>query len=667
MNLKTSLFDKSIVKSDFKRYWWVMAVFMLMLALFVLPDAVKNTAYPKSFADCFFLKTDRGVLSFIFAFAFGGMLFSYLHRGNSASCLHGLPIKRGTQYNSHILSGVILLIVPIIISSIVIFIECVCLNSGEIFALKFALKYFYTCSVYAVTTLLVTVFASMLSGNTIASYVFAGGFIVLPFAIETICNYVLEANLYGFTASSYTAISGKLYIYGIDKMCSSKSLVYIVMLVVLFFVNKWLYKIRSIESYEEIIAFKVLRPIFMYAVAVFFGLLGWVMLNSMFEFKNLFLGTMPLGILALVAAFMLNRKSFGIKGLLKPLIIFVLGMGILQLCFVFDITGYERRVPDISKVVSVEPYEDVGIYSGYINNSYTDGVYYEDIGYKGVLTDEKDIDNILKFHNAIVDNRKLNKSDIKSGSERVTFKYNLDNGKILERSYVLDSNLYSDYFKSYYENDVYKKVAYPILNDNEKKINYVQYNGFDREDSVRLRFIDYDKLNEALKNDIMALGYNEIKDINIYGYGRGRSITINCDEVVEYQGKELKFERELDIGLNGNFKNTNQLIDSYLASHGDNIINPENINYLDIYFNSLYQDDNGAEAESEYQNTTVKDEKDILELYNFFTNLYKTTPDFENGAVSASVNVYIGDNLVSGYSFNIAKDEIPEALMKYLK
>ncbi len=666
MNLKTSLFDKSIIKSDFKRFWWVMAVFMLMLALFVLPDAVQNSAYPKSFADSFYLRTDTGVFSFIFAFGFGGMLFSYLHKGNSASCLHGLPIKRETRYISHILAGVVLLFIPIIISSIVIFIESVCLNSGEIFALKFALKYFYTCGVYILITLMVMIFAAMLSGNTIASYVFAGGFIVLPFAIETISKYVLDSNLYGFSASSYTAISEKLYIYGFDKMCSSKSLVYIVMIVVLFFINMWLYKIRSIESYEEIIAFKALRPVFMYAVAIFFGLFGWAMLNSMFEFNNLFWGTMPLGIVALIAAFMLNRKSFGIKGLLKPIIIFVLGAGILQLCFIFDITGYERRIPDISQVESVEPYNDVGIHGGYITN-YAGGVDYADVGYKGILSDEKDIDNILKLHKAVVDNKKLNKSALYG--TRVTIKYNLNNGKTLERSYSIDSSLYGNYLKEYYENDVYKKVAYPILNDNEKKINYVQYYGLDTEEGIRLQFIDYDKLYEALKKDIMALDYNQIKYTNNYGYDRGRTITVNYNEIIEYQGKKLTFENGLDIGLNNNFKNTNQLIDSYLANYRENMINPENIGHLDIYVNNLYPNDNDAESEIErvVQNVIVTDKNDILELYDFYSNLYKTTPDFENGAVRMSVNVYLGDNLFSGNSFYIAEDEIPDVLMKYLK
>ncbi len=110
MSLKTSLFDKSVIKSDFKRFWWVSALFMLLLALFVLPGAVNNTAYPESFADSFYFRTDEGFLSFAFAFGLGGLLFSYLHKGNSASCLHGLPVTRRTQYLSHILAGFVLLI-----------------------------------------------------------------------------------------------------------------------------------------------------------------------------------------------------------------------------------------------------------------------------------------------------------------------------------------------------------------------------------------------------------------------------------------------------------------------------------------------------------------------------------------------------------------------------
>ena len=661
MSLKTSLFDKSVIKSDFKRFWWVSALFMLLLALFVLPGAVNNTAYPESFADSFYFRTDEGFLSFAFAFGLGGLLFSYLHKGNSASCLHGLPVTRRTQYLSHILAGFVLLIIPIIISSVVIFIECVCLNSGEIFALRYAFKYFYTCSVYAVMTLLVTVFAAMLSGNTIATYVFTVGFIVLPFAIETMSNYILEANLYGFAPSDYTAISEKLYIYGIDKMCSSKSIVYIVIIVVLLFVNMWLYKIRNIESYEEIIAFKPLRPVFMYAVAVFFGFFGWTMLNSMFQFNNLFLGTMPLGIVALIAAFMLNRKSFGIKGLFKPIIIFVVGVGILQLCFMVDITGYERRVPDISQVESVEPYNDVWSY-GYSTEK-VDNVEYDDVKYRGTLSDEKDIDNILKLHQAIVDNRKLDKSDFEG--TRVTIKYNLNNGKELERSYTIDDNLYMDYMKGYYENEAFKKVRFPFINDSKKEINYVIYQGIDVKESLRLQYIDYDKLEEAIKKDVMALNAEDVKKLS-YGDGCGRSITVNYNEIIEHEGKELKYNISLDFDIKRYFKNTLNIINEYLESHKESIIDVKRIDRLEVNIYNVPVDENGNKLIVD-QSISIDDKNDIKELYNAMLELRDSVPESRNDVVNMSIGVFCGNNQEAYGYFGISYNEIPEVLAKYLK
>ena len=40
MNSKISLFSKALVKSDIKRYWWVSAIYMVLTALFILPNAV---------------------------------------------------------------------------------------------------------------------------------------------------------------------------------------------------------------------------------------------------------------------------------------------------------------------------------------------------------------------------------------------------------------------------------------------------------------------------------------------------------------------------------------------------------------------------------------------------------------------------------------------------
>ena len=168
MNSKTSLFSKALVKSDIKRYWWVSVIYIVLTALFILPNAVM-----KDIGDVYSrFDSDNGALALFFAFALGGLLFSYLHRVNSVSFMNSIPVSRTTQYLSHILSGFILLIVPITVTSLVIFFEELHYGSG----IQFCYKYFYTCLLYSACAFMLTTFTSVLSGNLISTYVFGGGF-----------------------------------------------------------------------------------------------------------------------------------------------------------------------------------------------------------------------------------------------------------------------------------------------------------------------------------------------------------------------------------------------------------------------------------------------------------------------------------------------------------
>ena len=82
----------------------------------------------------------------------------------------------------------------------------------------------------------------------------------------------------------------------------------------------------------------------MYFVAVCFGLFGYDSLYYIHNRSlNFTLGVLPLGIVALIAVFMLNQKSFSFKGILKPIVIFAVCMGIVNVIFAFDLTGYERK------------------------------------------------------------------------------------------------------------------------------------------------------------------------------------------------------------------------------------------------------------------------------------------------------------------------------------
>lgn len=656
MNSKTSLFSKALVKSDIKRYWWVSAIYMVLTALFILPNAVM-----KDIGDVYSrFGSDNGALALFFAFVLGGLLFSYLHRVNSVSFMNSIPVSRTTQYLSHILSGFILLIVPITVTSLVIFFEELHHGSG----IQFCYKYFYTCLLYSACAFMLTTFTSVLSGNLISTYVFGGGFVALPYFILSMANEIFSKNVYGFVNYD-EGIMQYIYIMGIDEMWAKRSVIYIAIALALFVISLVLYKLRNMENYGEVVAFKPLKPILMYFVAVCFGLFGYDLLYYIHNRSlNFTLGVLPLGIVALIAVFMLNQKSFSFKGILKPIVIFAVCMGIVNVIFAFDLTGYEKRIPDENNVVSIDAF------SGYYANCYaTSRDYgapiYDDIN-KGILTDKKDIDTITKLHKYLVQRGAVNDNSI---SIKIT--YTLKNNKKLSRNYLLNYNE----MKDIYSIDNYKKVIYPIANDNKKEMDYVELSDSrSLSPSIRLYNIDINKLYDVVKKDVIKLTPEDLSAID-FGIDSDSHLDIHFTEYVNYKGKTYKYDISQNIPLNSCFKD---VID-YLQQQGytSNYVPIDSINSLDIDYSALDdQNDDYTDAETAVSeldtknNVQISDKNDIRAIMEALYNLNYKDPDDKNTALYR-LSIFSTDlrsNGEDGYiTVTLPSNEISPALKKYFK
>lgn len=656
MNSKTSLFSKALVKSDIKRYWWVSVIYIVLTALFILPNAVM-----KDIGDVYSrFDSDNGALALFFAFALGGLLFSYLHRVNSVSFMNSIPVSRTTQYLSHILSGFILLIVPITVTSLVIFFEELHYGSG----IQFCYKYFYTCLLYSACAFMLTTFTSVLSGNLISTYVFGGGFVALPYFILSMANEIFSKNVYGFVDYD-EGIMQYIYIMGIDEMWAKRSVIYIAIALALFVISLVLYKLRNMENYGEVVAFKPLKPILMYFVAVCFGLFGYDLLYYIHNRSlNFTLGVLPLGIVALIAVFMLNQKSFSFKGILKPIVIFAVCMGIVNVIFAFDLTGYEKRIPDENNVVSIDAF------SGYYANCYaTSRDYgapiYDDIN-KGILTDKKDIDTITKLHKYLVQRGAVNDNSI---SIKIT--YTLKNNKKLSRNYLLNYNE----MKDIYSIDNYKKVIYPIANDNKKEMDYVELSDSrSLSPSIRLYNIDINKLYDVVKKDVIKLTPEDLSAID-FGIDSDSHLDIHFTEYVNYKGKTYKYDISQNIPLNSCFKD---VID-YLQQQGytSNYVPIDSINSLDIDYSALDdQNDDYTDAETAVSeldtknNVQISDKNDIKAIMEALYNLNYKDPDDKNTALYR-LSIFSTDlrsNGEDGYiTVTLPSNEISPALKKYFK
>lgn len=325
-------------------------------------------------------------------------------------------------------------------------------------------------------------------------------------------------------------------------------------------------------------------------------------------------------------------------------------------------------MPSENNVVSIDAFDYMGHIS--YDSGYTSGSPdYDKVRYKGIITDKKDIDTMVKLHKYLVQ-----RGDVSSKSNDMTYitmNYTLNHNRKLSRGYFLSP----EEMKSIYTIDNYKKATYPIVNDNKKEMNYVQITDPRLLNySQRLNNIDIDKLADIVKKDIMELTPEDFEVINS-DKDNYSSLDINYTEYVVYKGKTYKYGISQNIPLSSCFKD---VID-YLQQQGytSNYIPIDSINSLDVDYSALddqNDDYTGTEtAVSELdtkKNVQISDKNDIKAIMEALYNLNYKDPDDKNTALYR-LSIFSTDlksNGNDGYiTVTLPSNEISPALKKYFK
>ena len=297
MNSKTSCFNATIIKSDLKRLWWASALSTLLMFLAVVIPTMDATDrysgyYPdrteiwrieriqNSFRDYsyFGLFIGMGV-----ALVLSAMLFNYLNKVNSVSCIHGLPLERKTLYFSHLTSGVILTVIPIVAIMPFLF---TCVSDGLHFSA--IARFFFTYLIYSLCFLTLGTFIGMLTGNSVSHVIFTVIAALLPLFITFFTAYVATQKLYGFYSSDIALAKLLEFIYIFpDKLMTYRVVIYMFYIAVFVILGLYTYKKRGLENYGEIIAFPKLKGLFKILVGICSGMLGYFYTVAMWNVNEI--------------------------------------------------------------------------------------------------------------------------------------------------------------------------------------------------------------------------------------------------------------------------------------------------------------------------------------------------------------------------------------------
>lgn len=355
MRSAKSFFNGAIARSDLRRYWPVLFLYVGLWLLF-LPIPVWNRAAERNPAlvNLTELCADTYATAVVLALIFGGIMatavFSYLMQTRSVGAMHALPQRRGTLFWTHFLTGWAML------------------AAGNLLVLAVPVLYAaVNCLAVALTWL----------GQQLAELLLDG--FTMPDAQPVVTRwltpvYQLICDL-GQSGPSYSLfLTGKLpenYIQNADCVSGLAPqgwrtlLIFTAVALVLTVLSRLLYGRRKSELSGDAAAFSWMRPVFRLGVGLVGGLpLGMLLYilvsvgrSGDFSPARLCVCMAVMGIVCYLAAAMLVGKTLRVLPKRLPGAA-VTALVLVLLCVVLraDVFGYADRTPQAEDVARARVY-----------------------------------------------------------------------------------------------------------------------------------------------------------------------------------------------------------------------------------------------------------------------------------------------------------------------
>lgn len=474
MRSATSFFDKTLFRSQLK-HTWPLWLGYTALWLFLVPVALFSelSAYQGSYsaADASSLLLNAGVrggvfISFVFGLFFAMLSFSHLTQSRATNGFHALPVRRETIFLTAYLTGLFCQLSTILVTFLLgaavsapLHLSFWSVTGAAMGSAMLEAVFFYSFAAlcmmmtgqilaapvfYFVGNILVPGMEYLLrnfAGNFLYGYSghtdVALGFLSPPLYMYTMCTEVAIASIETCESDSYYVTA-----YALEHRSFMILAAYALAGLVIALIALLLYRTRKSEMTGSTVAFPWATPIFKYGVAfctavalgqfLYYFLFGQYRSGGSDSLPGTILCMVAAGLVGYFVAEMLVKKSFRVfRTGAKGAAIVSLALVLLGVAMSFDLTGYEKRVPDESEIESA---------------------FYTFSGMTHVTTDDADtIRRLTAAHQAIVKNRNeqariadawdadtLSQSDyddIEPFSLRLT--YYLKDGSQLSRSYFV--------------------------------------------------------------------------------------------------------------------------------------------------------------------------------------------------------------------------------------
>lgn len=512
-------FNSSVIRQNLRQHGWIGIIYTLAL-LFALPLQMfmysDPNAKPQTVQNLFFI---GGEIQMLFAVtvpvAAGLFLFRYLQAKMPSDLYHSLPLRREHQLVSHTLSGLILLLVPVWLTAIVSAIVQPLGSNMYIYSVADVGKWCLTLSILTLFLFIFSVFVGICTGQTMLQGAVIYILLLLPAAMLHLFNEHFGLYLYGYprwygTMSHIEVWSPLLHmIYVKTNAFSATALwLYSALTVLLFALSVMLYRRRHGEKAGQAIAFTYFNPLFKAGFMLCAMLISGTYFAQLKQQQTgwIIFGYLAGALIGYIAAEMIIRKTWQIlnRGLPLQFAGYALLLSLLLYIPVSGITGYESRVPAADKVVAV-----------YAGNSYSSN----DAAWSGnnrilngedPFTEDKEyIEAVRKLHLAVAAVRpETNPADYSYSDYRPFYlSYKLNNGRIIERFYLIPIAGFEPELQAVMESEGYKRKTY-MLSRLEGEIESFRLSNYNKVLSISDPQ-EVEEFKEMLKREILNISYED--------------------------------------------------------------------------------------------------------------------------------------------------------------
>ena len=478
MRFGTSYFNKTLFAKHFARFWPIWGLYGLIwtvcLPLGILAGsrsgwmAADARVLPLNYLDTTGWFSAATFLAVVFGLLAAMAVFSYLYSARSVSLFHALPLRREGLFLTSYLAGLGFLILPnLAVFLLALAAEAAC--GAVVFSSLFT--WLVVSSLLGLFFYSFAVFCAMFTGHILALpafYVVLNG---LAAGLAVLFGQMAHEFLFGFDGAAWlsgiatwlspilrlsachvviptvmdAAGTGRAdyasaYFTGLGYVA-----LYALVGVALAAAALAVYRRRQLETAGDVVSVSWVRPVFKYGVAFCAAVALGETLYSLFSALlprgawGLLLMLLLWGAAGYFVAEMLLRKKFWVfRGSWKGCVVLLCCLTAAMCLMEFDVTGFERRVPDPARVQSVSL--DAGSTAPY-----------DDANGQGLLLDgPEDIAAVTELHRAIV----ARKAAIEgaeadytyeqldsglevetSGQAWVQLRYTLTDGSVVTRSY----------------------------------------------------------------------------------------------------------------------------------------------------------------------------------------------------------------------------------------